>query len=175
MQLFVSFIYPVKKCSSEFMNSTCPLHTRCKQIEVEHQSGVDDGDCLCDNGYIFNPKYTGDADYCTSKNDTTKEMTIKINRNSDDNQRKSNEIGDIEGTASAQFEEKIKTIPRPHHIVAGVVIPIAFVIIVVSVVFAYKKLHITQHIRNVRRTHRNRPFYEDVMLGSNDNDDPPLI
>lgn len=157
------------------MSSKCPPHTRCKEIETEHQSDADDGDCQCDNGFIFNPKYTGDADYCTSKNVTINQMTTKTNRNSDDNRRKTNEIGDADGTASAQFEEKIKSIPRPHHIVAGVIIPIVFVIIVVSAVFAYKKLHITQHIRNVRRTHRNRPFYEDVMLGSNDNDDPPLI
>lgn len=77
--------------------------------------------------------------------------------------------------ASAQYEPKFKSSVRTHHIVAGVLIPIMFVFIVIGSIFAYKKLHVTQRIRNIRRTHRNRPFYEDVMLGTNDNDDPPLI
>lgn len=76
---------------------------------------------------------------------------------------------------NAQNGEKI-TPAQPHHIVAGILIPIFLVLIVIGGVYAYKKLHITRHIRNsVRRTHRSRPFYEDVMLGTNDNDDPPLI
>lgn len=58
-----------------------------------------------------------------------------------------------------------KSIAQPHHMVAGIVIPIVLVFIVIGSVVAFKKLY-----RHIRRTHRS-PFYEDVMLG----DDPPLI
>jgi len=61
-----------------------------------------------------------------------------------------------------------------HHIIGGILISICLVVIFTLIVVGVKKLQIKQRIRNMRMTQRNRPLYEDVMLG-NDNDDPPLI
>lgn len=71
---------------------------------------------------------------------------------------------------SSDSRNTSKNTSKPHHILVGIFLPIVFVLIVLSGIFV-----VTQRIRNIRRTHRNRPFYQDVMLGANDNDDPPLI
>lgn len=118
---------------------------------------------------MVNPKHTNDNDYC---------IDIKFNTSSSSSFNiisKNNVSLVTDHEASAQYEPKFKSSVRAHHIIAGVLIPIMFVLIAIGSIIAYKKLHITQRIRNIRRTHRNRPFYEDVMLGANDNDDPPLI
>lgn len=61
-----------------------------------------------------------------------------------------------------------------HHIIGGILISICLVVIFTLIVIGVKKLQIKQRIRNMRMTQRNRPLYEDVMMG-NETDDPPLI
>lgn len=166
----------VRACDTRRMlKNICPAseHFTTTCVENTNQPGEYEGVCQCDDkqGFIFNPKYTNDTDYCIiNTNLDEKQLNSKSGRssnNSYNSQSKNNSF--------VIDEPKIQSTPRPHHIVAGVLIPIVFVLIVMGSIFAYKKLHVTQRIRNIRRTHRNRPFYEDVMLGTNDNDDPPLI
>lgn len=70
---------------------------------------------------------------------------------------------------------KIQPLPGAHHVIGGILIPIFFVLIALGAIYGVRRLHIQQRMRNIRMTRRNRPFYEDVMLGSNEHDDPPLI
>lgn len=162
------------KCHTQHMlNTTCPLLMIC----VENQPESLDGVCQCQQGYIFNSKQINGSDYCIKN--TTNNDVDQLNKNYKINQNFKSGNETIGGEISAQYEQKIKSSLQPHHIFAGVLIPILFVLIVIGTIFIYKKLHFTQHIRSIRRTHFSRPFmsrrYEDVMLGTNDNDDPPLI
>lgn len=125
----------------------------------------------------FNPTFTSDDDYCiyvksTNANDNASNATNKTDTVGPSNAASSSST---EPLPSTEMGQNGRAMPRAHHIVAGILIPIAFVFLVTGTVFVYKKLHITHRVRNIRRTRRNRPFYEDVMLGNNDNDDPPLI
>lgn len=137
----------MKNCNTQdLLKNTCPPRTKC----VENLENQPEGNCQCRDLYVFNPSYMNDTDYCILNNKTSENNNIK---NNDDSS-----------------ERQIKSISKPHHILAGVLIPIAIVLIIISGVV------VAQRIRKIRRTHhRNRPFYEDVMLGVNDNDDPPLI
>lgn len=154
----------------------CPtaVHFQTRCAEKTNEPGDVEGECQCNAGFIFNPQYTNDNDYCiidTNQPDDTKQSNSKSGRSSNSSYSSQSENNNL-----VIDEPKIQSTPRPHHIVAGVLIPIVFVLIVIGSIFVYMKLHVTQRIRNIhRRTHRNRPFYEDVMLGTNDNDDPPLI
>lgn len=129
-------IFSVRNCNTEdILSSSCPFSTKC----VEHQPGSNNGHCQCQKGHVFNPKYTSNLDYCINEN--------------------------IKHNSSVPHEEELKAMAQPHHMVAGIVIPIVLVFIVIGLMMmAFKKLHILRHIRQ-------SPFYEDVMLG----DDPPLI
>lgn len=145
-------IISVKNCNTqEIYKNSCPSSTKC----VEHQPGVFNGICQCkEDGYVFNSKFTNNDDYCTIIDDETKQI-----RNNNNNFEKSG----IGSRTNAPHEEKLKSSAQPHHIIAGVLIPIVLIVIVIGLV------HI---IRHVRRSHGRGPFYEDVML---DHDDPPLI
>lgn len=159
-------------CASSDLESGCPESTFCSEV----RANTNEGQCKCSNTTLsFNPKYTNDDDYCvyvksTNANETASNETNKLDA-----------IGPNAASSSSQepSDGSGKSIARPlpgtHHIIAGILIPIFFVFVVIGTVFVYKKLHITHRVRNIRRTRRNRPFYEDVMLGNNDNDDPPLI
>lgn len=136
----------------------------CSEISADGQ----DGQCNCRPGSEFNPNYIDVQDYCVPTK-VLDENAPNHTNNKDDTE--SNLIDRMPN-------DGIKTVPQlpgAHHVVAGILIPILFVFIVIGSVFMYKKLHITHRVRNIRRTRRNRPFYEDVMLANNDNDDPPLI
>lgn len=178
--LFNFYLFSKKnivKCDTrKMLNNICPKadHFQSRCVENSNQPGEFDGLCQCYDGFIFNIKYTNDNDYCIIDPNTTddpKQSNSKSGRISNNSVNSQNK-----NTSFVVDELKtIQTTPQPHHIVAGVLIPIVFVLIVIGSTFIYKKLHVTQRIRNIRRTHRNRPFYEDVMLGTNDIDDPPLI
>lgn len=158
----------------------CPDHSTC----VEKDASGNGGTCNCKQNFVFNTKYKNSTiDYCiesTQKienNNQQQQNNAKFNSgNSDKNVSNDNDnmLGDSAPNLNS-FQQKLRPKPSPHHVIAGILIPIILVFIVIGTVFVYKKLHITQRIRNIRRTRRSRPFYEDVMLGSNDNDDPPLI
>lgn len=145
-----------KRCNSEeilkFDFPCPPLSTNCVE------DGGTNGTCECIiHGQIFNPKYTTDTDYCVNSIDVNVSSSI---------------IGNV---SSIQNKPKFET-PAHELSFTGVSISLVFVSIVVGCLFVCKKLHVYQRFRNIRRTtHRSRPFYEDVMLGTNDNDDPPLI
>lgn len=149
-------------CNSQLPENECPALATCVE-----RSETSNGDCKCKNDYVFNPNYTSKNDYCIKFAGNKNKQSSIYNSKNIENASK------IEVETTTKIEEKSKALPGPQHIIAGVFIPVIFVFTVLGGIFAYKKLHISQHIRNVRRTHRTR--YSDVMLGSNDNDDPPLI
>ncbi|XP_035790569.1 uncharacterized protein LOC118465950 isoform X1 [Anopheles albimanus] len=65
-----------------------------------------------------------------------------------------------------------------HHILSGVLIPLAFVVIMIGSALLAKRTQLWSRLRQRfqarRGRHHRRPAYEDVVLG-NDSDDPPLI
>lgn len=163
----------VRKCStSNILILPCPPLSRC----VQNQPDQPDATCECIEPNQFNPKYSNDSNYCIV---TDKIPLQKVENNDSKSSRGSDSKTVTAGTLTDGSDPSYSAIrpplPGAHHIVAGILIPVAFVIVAVCIVIIYKKLHITQRIRNIQRTRRNRPFYEDVMLGSNDIDDPPLI
>lgn len=128
--------------------------------------------------FQFNPAFTTNDTYCIELADPLIQRTDRTDPNTRSTTTKKDTdttVASESTAASEQYQQTARKKPSPHHVMAGILIPIAMVFIVVGSVFAYKRLHITQRIRNIRRTRRSRPFYEDVMLGSNDTDDPPLI
>lgn len=147
----------MKNCSSQILNA-CPINSRCSEISAELWNGR----CTCDPiRYTFNPKYIDAKDYCIQKKD----------ENIANETHKSDKDDDSANPSDGSTHPP----PGVHHIAAGILIPIVLVFVVIGAVFVYKKLHITHRVRNMRRTRRNHTPYEDVMLGNNDNDDPPLI
>lgn len=150
--IFNKLFFLVKKCDTRYMLSSknCPPSTICVEKD-ENQLEVFEGVCQCGDQYVFNPNYTSDDEYCIKN--------VIFNKSSTSGSF-------IDGRNFS----KNKLTSKPHHILVGIFLPIAFVLIVLSGIFV-----VTQRIRNTRRIHRNRPFYQDVMLGVNDNDDPPLI
>lgn len=152
-----------------------------------------DGQCKCADKYVFNQDFTNDIDYCIS--DVTGGAEKKHNNTTlvDGNKTDRAETAAASATAETSgtsdgpnnvshttggdktHEVLVRPLPGAHHVIGGILIPIFFVLIAVGVVYVVKNLHIRQRVRNIRMTRRNRPFYEDVMLGNNDNDDPPLI
>lgn len=110
------------------------------------------------DNYVFNRSYKNESDYCIyvePKHFDNRVMASKSSSTSDE------AVSDT-------------TKPSSHHIVGGILLSICLVVMFALIVIGYKKLQIKQRIRNMRMTQRNRPLYEDVMMG-NDNDDPPLI
>lgn len=161
----------LRLCTSSDIESECPESAYCSEI----RANTIEGQCKCSNTTLsFNPQYTNDDDYCVYVKSTNANETASNETN------KSDAIGPNAASSSSQGPDgsghlNARPLPGTHHIIAGILIPILFVFVVIGTVFVYKKLHITHRVRNIRRTRRNRPFYEDVMLGNNDNDDPPLI
>lgn len=151
--------------------------------------------CICrDESLIFNPNYKNDSDYCTLQltNGGNSNTNSISNSNSNSNSNSGIEPNDHSSNSdNKKYEndnnkndpiitnddnkQQISPLPGAKHVAAGILFPIISVIILIGGIFAYKKLHITQHVRNFRRNRRSRPFYGDVSLGMNDNDDPPLI
>lgn len=173
-----------------FSDEPCPASSMC----TEKQTGSTDGVCICkDESLTFNPNYENDSDYCTlqltnggdgnSNTNTNSNSNSKSNSNLDieSNDRSDNKKYENENNKNDHIKtnddnkQQISPLPGAKHVAAGIFFPIISVIILIGGIFAYKKLHITQHIRNFRRNRRSRPFYGDVSLGMNDNDDPPLI
>lgn len=123
----------------------------------QNQTSTVDGICNCVDNLIYNTNYTNDSDYC-----------IAFNKSHDNNTVNISDVTENSSAASRQIP------PSTHHIVGGILIPILLVFIFFGIAITMKRLNVMQRIRNIRRTRRNRPLYEDVMMG-NDNDDPPLI
>lgn len=165
-------------CNTENVwNDSCPATTKC--VELNDDPTRHDGLCKCMHDFQFNPAFTTNDTYCIEQPDPPIQRTDRTDTNtrSTSTSKKDTDttVAGESTAASEQYQQTPRKKPSPHHVMAGILIPIGMVFIVVASVFAYKRLHITQRIRNIRRTRRSRPFYEDVMLGSNDTDDPPLI
>lgn len=99
------------------------------------------GTCECIHG-IFNPKYTTNENYC---------------------------LNSVNISSQHQKKSKFESSSQPHFII--IIISLVFVSIVIGCIFVYKKLHMHQRLRNIRRTHC-RSFYE---INRGNDDDPPLI
>lgn len=132
----------------------CPDLTTC----------TESGECRCWRDYIYNPAHekNASAEYCIYKPSKTP-------------------AGGASGTGSTPSLSGSKTAsaisqhepPGAHHLIGGIVIPVVFVLAAIGVVYLVKRFNLIRRAREAF-TRRNRPFYEDVMMG-NDNDDPPLI
>lgn len=160
------FAVSVRNCSTQTFLA-CPSSSVCTEIRAD----VPDGKCKCQPRTKFNPNYHDDSEYCVPS-----EEKAPADENAPNETHKADDTSSK--PADPMPNDGIKTIsqsPSAHHVAAGILIPILLVFIVIGTVFMYKKLHITHRVRNIRRTRRSRPFYEDVMLANNDNDDPPLI
>lgn len=162
-RLFCQRLYEIiqkivdKKCNtSSWINNGCPSSTKCSEISESDSSYA--GECHCiDDNYEFNKYYKSDSEYC-----------VYVEPKHFDNRV-------MASKSSSTSEEAVNNpIHSSHHIIGGILISVCLVLIFTLIVVGVKKLQIKQRIRNFRMTQRNRPLYEDVMMG-NDNDDPPLI
>lgn len=147
-----------KKCNTTSYPNGCPDGTKCSQSLQTNSPHTGECKCIGDNNE-FNINYENDNDYCVyvePKHFDNRVMASKSSSTSED-------------AVSDRIEPH-----SSHHIIGGILISICLVVIFTLIVIGVKKLQIKQRIRNMRMTQRNRPLYEDVMLG-NDNDDPPLI
>lgn len=158
-------------------DDACPPTTKC--VEIFDDPNRYDGLCKCKDDFQFNPLHNSNDTYCIKINNSHQLPNLSNrknnNRHTDSNNAKDEIITSKITTSFEQYQQDPRIKPGPQHVFAGILIPIVLVVIVVGSAFLFKRLHITQRIRNIRRTRRSRPFYEDVMLGSNDTDDPPLI
>lgn len=174
--MFFPFSTQVRKCNTLQLLSDageCPTTTICTESEQSSKDGV----CLCKNETLtFNPQYTNDTDYCIYIESKGTKSSTKQNDNSNNHSNNRNII-DNKTTMHTDDgnKQQISPLPGAKHVAAGILIPILCVFIVVIILIIVKKFHIAQHVRNFRRNRRTRPFYGDVSLGMNDNDDPPLI
>lgn len=139
-----------------------------KCVEISGDTDKPDGLCECKDSFKLNPASTSSETYCIEDNeiDLKSIKTTANNIPSAMNNNLSDTITSSESTVSSEgIQEMLLKKSNTNHVLAGILIPIAFVFVVIGSVFIYKKLHITQRIRNIHRTRRSRPFYEDVMLG----------
>lgn len=177
------FLFTAKKCSTSSLNSSCPPNSLCSQIQAD----ILDGLCKCnaDDKYVLNLSYTNDTDYCKYDpnlivNDNRKDTSTNDSNKTEPKKPEASLAAAPDKRNNSQIsasEEvlKIQPLPGAHHVIGGILIPIFFVMIALGAIYGVRRLHIQQRVRNIRMTRRNRPFYEDVMLGSNEHDDPPLI
>lgn len=147
---------------------------------ADKQADVTDGVCKCqlDEKYVFNANYKDDTDYCRY------DANLKLPQDSEPKPEPKQPVaassidnGSQSDTTDGKESDlpKVRPLPGAHHVIGGVLIPILFVLVAVGAIYGVRHLHIRQRMRNIRMTRRNRPFYEDVMLGTNEHDDPPLI
>lgn len=168
-------IFAVKKCSTANINPQCPPHSVC----ADKQADVTEGICKCsvDEQFVFNAAYKDDSDYC--RYDASIKLPQDNESKPEPNQPEAalsvdNGIGSAPPTKESE-KLKVHPLPGAHHVIGGILIPIFFVLAAVGVIYGVRHLHIRQRMQNIRMSRRNRPFYEDVMLGTNEHDDPPLI
>lgn len=160
----------VIKCRTDEFPGECPSSAQCKQLinittSTPNPTTTYDGLCTCkdDITYEFNNQYRNVTEYCV------------INMHS-----KQQTVGDVGEGMTVAAEASKQLVPSSHHIVGGILISICVVLVFFIGIIGYRKLQITQRLRNLRipagvrasRQRRSRPFYEDVMMI---NDDPPLI
>lgn len=145
---------------------------------ADTKADVTEGVCKCsaDEKYAFNSDYKDDTDYC--KYDENIKAEQETETKAEPNQPEAAQsVDNGNGSTTDESRQTLKGRPLPgaHHVLGGILIPIFFVLVVVGAIYGVRHLHIRQRMRNIRMSRRNRPFYEDVMLSTNEHDDPPLI
>ncbi|KAG4070970.1 hypothetical protein HA402_001407 [Bradysia odoriphaga] len=146
-------VHDYKKCNISSWINGCPASTKCSQI-AESNSSSYAGECHCiGDNYEFNKYYKNDSDYCLFVD---------------------NRVMASKSSSTHSDQDTVDNPVSSHHILGGIFISICLVVMFTLIVIGVRKLQIKQRIRNLRMTQRNRPLYEDVMMG-NDTDDPPLI
>lgn len=158
------------KCSTHSFPTSCPENTICTQ------NIGDAAECNCPDNLQFNSAYNGGgkSDYCidrpmaSKKSDPTNNNRVTAEAAAVEEQPATSD--DLAAAASTKQQRA----PSSHHIISGILISILIVTAFILTVIAVKKLRIRQRFREFGISQRNRPLYEDVMMG-NDTDDPPLI
>lgn len=162
------------KCKIHQFPSGCPNKTKCVQkTTILPKMSSEEGECICkDDNYEFNVNYTNDTNVCILNEHINRRKNV-TNTNTSTSKEMIRAAAAIDTGAASRAK-----IPSSHHIAGGILISICVVLVFLILIIGYRKLKITQRIRNLRMPagsrQRRRPFYEDVMM-SNDNDDPPLI
>uniref|UniRef100_A0A182RFM8 EB domain-containing protein n=1 Tax=Anopheles funestus TaxID=62324 RepID=A0A182RFM8_ANOFN len=158
-------------------------------------ASCDRGQCVCLFGYKLNPAYHGKTTanslsptpvpstnvayttYCLP-DDSSAKATSFHGGFSSESSKSPGEEGITRGEGENMGQLPLRKPVEAHHILGGVLIPLAFVVILVGSAILAKRLDLWSRLRQRfiahRNRHRRRPAYEDVVLG-NDSDDPPLI
>lgn len=161
--IFCLYFFISVKCSIHEFPSSCPDTTICEQIPEK-----DTGECECRPEFEFNERFNGvgKSDYCIPLPNYS-----RYNHN-----EPAKEQADAKTDASSLTPTTNTTVKQrasSHHIISGILISILIVTAFILTVIAVKKLRIRQRFRDFGISQRNRPLYEDVMMGNDD--DPPLI
>lgn len=137
------------------LDTICPPLSMC--VQVDNLEGL----CECANTttHLFNPKFTGDQDYCIDVSKQQPELEDEHN-----SPAHSEGIIDVGGSSG----------PPHHHILGGILIPIAVVLTIVGCAYLVIRYRIVRRIRDRWSGRRHRPTYQDVMMASSEFE-PPLI
>lgn len=169
-------------CQEDVLDQ-CPPNASC-----------DKGQCVCLFGYKLNAAYHGKnvsgssalpsasvlstngayQTYCLLDTVVTKVASISSSISSSNSSRATAEGPAAGDSGSAAGQLPLREPVGAHHIVGGVLIPIAFVVILIGSAILAKRTDLWSRLRQRflahRNRHRRRPAYEDVVLG-NDSDD----
>lgn len=161
------------KCSIHSFPSSCPEHTICTQKTGDSETA----ECNCPDNLQFNSAYNGGgkSDYCIDRPMASKKLdpTNSYSATATVDHPASNELAAADSIGPAASTKQQRA-PSSHHIISGILVSILIVTAFILTVIAVKKLRLRQRFREFGISQRNRPLYEDVMMG-NDTDDPPLI
>ncbi|XP_052893656.1 uncharacterized protein LOC128301297 isoform X1 [Anopheles moucheti] len=148
-------------------------------------ASCDRGQCVCLFGYKLNPAYLGKnatnslsplpvpstnvayTTYCLP-DDTGAKATSLHGGLSSDSSKSPGEDGMTKGEGGNTGQLPLREPVEAHHILGGVLIPLAFVVILVGSAVLAKRTDLWSRLRQRfiahRNRHRRRPAYEDVVL-----------
>ncbi|XP_040158833.1 uncharacterized protein LOC120897796 isoform X1 [Anopheles arabiensis] len=186
--------------SSSSVRSNSSTNIACREDVLDQcppNASCDKGQCVCLFGYKLNAAYHGknasasspppampvpstnaaSITYCLP--DETGAKATSLHGGPGSNSSKAPGDGAAaEGDGGKAGQLPLREPVAAHHILGGVLIPLAFVVILIGSAILAKRTDLWARLRQRflahRNRHRRRPAYEDVVLG-NDSDDPPLI
>lgn len=173
--IFYSFSlsFTVKRCISNALNS-CPDHSMCHQIITKTNEDV--SECRCERDFVINDNNNNsnrtNDDYCipivNKKQDD--DIITKTTTSQTQTKQRDNEYDWGKEPHSKLLPPEP---PSSHHIIGGILFPLLIVMIFCGLYIIVKRLNVVKRVRDYY-SRRQRPFYEDVIMG-HDMDDPPLI
>ncbi|XP_035911973.1 uncharacterized protein LOC118512108 isoform X1 [Anopheles stephensi] len=175
--------------SSSSVRNSSSTNIACREDVLDQcppNASCDKGQCVCLFGYKLNPAYHGKnttnslsptpvpstnvaytTTYCLP-DDTGAKATSLHGGTSANSNKVPGEAGGTDGDGGNTGQLPLREPIEAHHILGGVLIPLAFVVILVGSAVLAKRAALWSRLRQRyaahRNRHRRRPAYEDVVL-----------